>query len=67
MRTKISVIYADPDMWLTQNYNTPNRIFVKTVYLAVDDKPENWKEVTENEKLEYEQPHVDPEPEPNEN
>lgn len=41
-------------MWLTQAYETENRVFSDGVYLAVSESPENWREANEEEKLEYE-------------
>ena len=35
---------ARDGMWLTDG-----EIFAKTVYLGVNDKPENWYEITEEE------------------
>lgn len=42
-------------MWLTQMGNTDARIFSQEIYLAVNDSPENWREATEQEKLEWEE------------
>lgn len=41
-------------MWLTQVGETENRVFSDGVYLAVNDSPDNWRDATEEEKLEYE-------------
>lgn len=41
-------------MWLTQAYETENRVFSDGVYLAVSESPDNWREATEQEKLAYE-------------
>lgn len=42
-------------MWLTQAYETENRVFSDGVYLAVNESPDNWREATEIEKLEWEE------------
>jgi hypothetical protein len=42
-------------MWLTQAYETENRVFSDGVYLAVSESPDNWREATEQEKLEWEE------------
>jgi hypothetical protein len=42
-------------MWLTQAYETDNRVFSEQVILGVNDSPENWREATEDEKLAYEE------------
>ena len=41
-------------MWLTRTDATTDRVFSKEVFLGVNDSPENWREATEQEKLEYE-------------
>lgn len=41
-------------MWLTQAYDTENRVFSEQVILGVNDSPDNWREATEQEKIEYE-------------
>ena len=41
-------------MWLTQTYETQNRVFSDGVYLAVNESPDNWRDATEQEKLESE-------------
>lgn len=42
-------------MWLTQMSKTDARIFSQEIYLAVNDSPENWREATEQERLEWEE------------
>lgn len=42
-------------MWLTQAYETENRVFSDGVYLAVSESPDNWRDATEQEKLEWEE------------
>lgn len=41
--------------WLTQtqDIDIQKRVYSKKVFLAVTDKPENWKEITEEEYNEY--------------
>ena len=41
-------------MWLTRIDADTDRIFSKEVFLGVNDSPENWREATEQEKIEYE-------------
>jgi hypothetical protein len=41
-------------MWLTQADETANRVFSDQVILGINDSPANWREATEQEKLEYE-------------
>lgn len=41
-------------MWLTRTDATTDRVFSKEVFLGVNDSPENWREATEQEKIEYE-------------
>lgn len=41
-------------MWLTQVGETENRVFSEQVILGVNDSPDNWREATEQEKIEYE-------------
>jgi hypothetical protein len=42
-------------MWLTQVGETENRVFSEQVILGVNDSPDNWREATEQEKIEYEE------------
>lgn len=42
-------------MWLTQVGETENRVFSEQVILGINDSPENWREATEQEKLEWEE------------
>ena len=53
---QVTLRYLTPSegMWLTQAYDTENRVFSEQVILGVNDSPENWREATEQEKLEYE-------------
>ena len=41
-------------MWLTRTDATTDRVFSKEVFLGVNDSRDNWREATEQEKLEYE-------------
>ena len=41
-------------MWLTRTDATTDRVFSKEVFLGVNDSRANWREATEQEKLEYE-------------
>ena len=53
-QTTLRIIEPADGMWLThavapkEIYNT---IFSKKVYLATNDKPENWKEISDAEKI----------------
>ena len=53
---QVTLRYLTPSkgMWLTQVGETENRVFSEQVILAVNDSPENWREATEQEKLEWE-------------
>lgn len=42
-------------MWLTQVGEIDSRVFSEQVILGVNDSPENWREATETEKLEWEE------------
>lgn len=52
----VTLRYLTPSegMWLTQAYDTENRVFSEQVILGVNDSPENWREATETEKIEWE-------------
>lgn len=41
-------------MWLTRTDATTDRVFSKEVFLGINDSPDNWREATEQEKLEME-------------
>ena len=53
---QVTLRYLTPSkgMWLTQVGETENRVFSEEVILGVNDSPDNWREATEIEKLEYE-------------
>lgn len=53
----VTLRYLTPSegMWLTQANETENRVFSEQVILGVNDSPENWREATETEKLEWEE------------
>lgn len=42
-------------MWLTQVGETENRVFSEQVILGINDSPDNWREATEIEKIEWEE------------
>lgn len=54
---QVTLRYLTPSegMWLTQVGETENRVFSKQVILAVTDSRENWRDATEQEKLEWEE------------
>ena len=53
---QVTLHYLTPSegMWLTQVGETDNRVFSEQVILGVNDSPENWRDATEQEKLEWE-------------
>lgn len=53
---QVTLRYLTPSegMYLTQVGETDNRVFSEQVILGVNDSPDNWREATENEKLEWE-------------
>ena len=53
---QVTLRYLTPSegMWLTQVGETDNRVFSDRVILGVNDSPDNWREATEIEKLEWE-------------
>lgn len=54
---QVTLRYLTPSegMWLTQANETENRVFSEQVILGVNDSPDNWREATEIEKLEWEE------------
>lgn len=52
----VTLRYLTPSegMWLTQVGETENRVFSEQIILGVNDSPDNWREATEIEKLEWE-------------
>lgn len=54
---QVTLRYLTPSegMWLTQANETENRVFSEQVILGVNDSPDNWREATETEKLEWEE------------
>lgn len=52
----VTLRYLTPSegMWLTQACDTDNRVFSEQVILGVNDSPDNWREATEQEKIEWE-------------
>ena len=53
---QVTLRYLTPSegMWLTQANETENRVFSEQVILGINDSPDNWREATETEKLEWE-------------
>lgn len=53
---QVTLRYLTPSegMWLTQANETENRVFSEQVILGINDSPDNWREATEIEKLEWE-------------
>lgn len=53
---QVTLRYLTPSkgMWLTQVGETENRVFSDQIILGVNDSPDNWREATEIEKLEWE-------------
>lgn len=53
---QVTLRYLTPSegMWLTQANETENRVFSEQIILGVNDSPDNWREATEQEKLEWE-------------
>lgn len=53
---QVTLRYLTPSkgMWLTQVGETENRVFSEQIILGVNDSPDNWREATEIEKIEYE-------------
>lgn len=54
---QVTLRYLTPSegMWLTQVGETGNRVFSKQVILGVNDSRDNWRDATEQEKLEWEE------------
>lgn len=54
---QVTLRYLTPSegMWLTQVGETDSRIFSEQIILGVNDSPDNWREATEIEKLEWEE------------
>jgi len=50
-------IQAKEGMWLTQSgdINDEERVFTDSVFLAVNDSRERWRDATDQEKTEWEQ------------
>lgn len=51
----VQIIEPSNDGWLTQKEEVEikNRIFSKKIFLAVNDKADNYKEITEEERQKY--------------
>lgn len=54
----IRTIVAGEGMWLTQVTEVTERIFAKSVTLGKYDSPDNWREVTDEWKEEWEREHA---------
>lgn len=52
---KLRYLTPSEGMWLTQAYETENRVFSDQVILGINDSPDNWRDATEIEKLEWEE------------
>lgn len=54
---QVTLRYLTPSagMWLTQVGDTDNRVFSDQVILGINDSTDNWREATEQEKLEWEE------------
>lgn len=54
---QVTLRYLTPSegMWLTQVGETENRVFSEQVILGINDSPDNWREATEIEKIEWEE------------
>lgn len=54
---QVTLRYLTPSegMWLTQAYDTDNRVFSDRVILGVNDTPDNWREAADQEKIEWEE------------
>lgn len=52
----MKVLKAKQGMWLTQSADIPDeeRVFTDSVYLAVNDSKERWRDATDTEKQEWE-------------
>ena len=50
-------ISASEGKWLTEASETENRTFAKTMFLAVNDKADNYTEWSDAEKLAWETAH----------
>lgn len=47
--------YPEDGMWLTENNNDErNRVYSPEIIFGINDDPDNWRDATEEEKLEYE-------------
>lgn len=62
------VLEASEGFTLTQSADVPllERILVKKVYLAVNDSPANWKEITDAEADEIRRAQEEAQPQPDE-
>ena len=53
----MKVLKAKENMWLTQSADTPDeeRVFTDSVFLAVNDSMERWRDATNEEKEAWEE------------
>lgn len=51
----VEVLTASEGMWITQASETDDRIFCKTLRLAINDDAENWTEWADEQKTAYEE------------
>lgn len=50
----VEVLTASEGMWITQASETDDRLFAKTLRLAINDDIDNWAEWTEEQKTAFE-------------
>lgn len=51
----VEVLTASEGMWITQASETDDRVFAKTLRLAINDDADNWTEWTNEQKTAYEE------------
>lgn len=51
----VEVLTASEGMWITQASETDDRVFGKTLRLAINDDADNWTEWTDEQKTAYEE------------
>lgn len=50
----VEVLTASEGMWITQASETDDRLFAKTLRLAINDDIDNWAEWPEEQKTDFE-------------
>lgn len=50
----VEVLTASEGMWITQATETDDRLFTKTLRLAINDDIDNWAEWTDEQKTAFE-------------